>query len=223
VAALDTRKYPKKSHRKQVRIPDHSPELAEFFGIMMGDGSIGNSWQANITLNSIKDAMYAPYIKTLCEDLFGVSPSQWKRKERNALVISLTGTTIIDFLVSEGLVRGNKLKQGLQIPQWILQDKVYRRACVRGLMDTDGGLYIHRHKVTNKSYRNIGLCFTSYSYELIQQVATIFEEYGIIPHISGRKQNIYLYRADSVAKYLAVFGTSNERIRSVYQEFGGVG
>ena len=86
-------------------------------------------------------------------------------------------------------------------------------------MDADGCLYVPhvpRHMVGGKKYQNIGLCFTSFSHKLIEQVATIFEEFGITPHISGTGRNIYLYSEKVVARYMSVFGTSNERIRSVY-------
>ncbi|MBI2030491.1 hypothetical protein HYT05_02615 [Candidatus Kaiserbacteria bacterium] len=88
-------------------------------------------------------------------------------------------------------------------------------------MDTDGGLYIHKHTISQKVYRNIGLCFTSYSPKLIGQVATIFEEFGIMPHISGTGRNIYLYSERDVSKYLDIFGTSNRRILSVYEKWRG--
>lgn len=215
--------YPNKSHRKHVTLPEHSEELAEFFGIMMGDGGINNPWQANISLNSIADKSYAEYVTALCLRLFGFSPTAIKRKTQKALILRLSSTSVVDFLVQNGLCRGNKLKQGLSTPVWILAKKEYRIACVRGLMDTDGCLYIHKHTVAGKPYRNIGLCFCSFSQELIKEVSAIFEEFGIIPHISNQGRNIYLYKASAVARYLEIFGTSNERIRSVYREFGGVG
>lgn len=214
-------KYPKKSHRKTIRIPKPSQSLAEFFGIMLGDGGINNSWQANITMNSIADAGYVFYIEKLIQDLFGVSPAIRKRKTRNAVVISTASTTLVDFLVEKGLPRGNKLKNGVRIPDWILKRRPYLVACVRGLMDTDGCLFIHFHKMAGKSYKNIGLCFTSYSSKMLGQVAGAFEEFGIIPHIGTQGRNIYLYRADAVAKYLKVFGTSNERISSLYEKWRG--
>ena len=214
-------KYPKKSHRKVVIIPRPSINLAEFVGIMLGDGGINNPWQANITMNAIADAAYARYVEDLIIHLFGATPALRKRKRRNALVISLASTTIVDFLVSVGLPRGNKLKAGLKIPDWVLAKRAFRIACVRGLMDTDGCLYIHVHRIGKRVYRNIGLCFTSYSPILIGQVADLFEEFGIMPHISGAGRNIYLYQADAVAKYLKIFGTSNERIESVYTKWRG--
>lgn len=214
-------KYPNKSHRKIIHIPRPSKSLAEFFGIMLGDGGINNLWQANITMNSIEDAEYSLYIKKLIQNLFCISPAVRKRKGRNAIVISAASTTLVDFLVARGLPRGNKLKQGVRIPDWIIEKHAYRKPCIRGLMDTDGCLFIHTHKIAGKPYNNIGLCFTSYSPKMLKQVASIFEEFRIMPHISSQGRSIYLYRADAVAKYLKVFGTSNKRISSVYEKWRG--
>lgn len=216
---ITTLKYPKKSHRKEVIIPKYSKDLAEFFGIMIGDGGINNTWQANITVNAISDFEYSKFIAILCQRLFNTTPAIRKRKKTNALVISLASTSVIDFLVLNGLSRGNKLKQGLNIPKWILNKPLYEKACVRGLIDTDGCIFIHIHKVGGNIYKNIGLTFTSYSQELIFQVATILDKFGIMPHINKRGTDIYLYQADSVLKYLKIFGTSNERIKSVYKKW----
>lgn len=212
-------KYPNKSHRKIVLLPKYSVLLAEFFGLMMGDGGINNPWQINVTLNSIKDEKYSYFVIDLFKNLFGIRPAMFKRKNTNALVISLASTTIVNFLVENGLIRGNKLKNGLKIPLWILRKKSYRIACVRGLMDTDGGLYTHRHSVGGKVYKNIGLCFTSYSVDLINQVVEIFKENKIVPHISNKGRSIYLYKEEEIVKYLKIFRTSNDRISKVYNEW----
>lgn len=221
MADIKTFKHPEKSHRKHVILPKLSEDLAEFFGIMMGDGGINNPWQANITLNSIADADYSKYVLGLCEKLFEVTPAIRKRKERNALIVSLASTSVVDFLVLNGLARGNKLKNGLRIPEWILKKPAYQKACVRGLVDTDGCIFVHSHRVGGKAYKNIGLTFTSYDSGLIFQVSDILEKFGIMPHISKRGKDVYLYRADSVKDYLRVFGTSNDRIKSVYRKWRG--
>ena len=219
MVSIITLKYPKKSHRKQIILPKYSKKLAEFFGIMMGDGGIGNPWQANITVNFVADFEYSKYISKLSVELFGIQPVIRKRKTTNALVVSLSSTSLVDFLVFNGLPRGNKLKNGLTIPKWIINYPSYKKLCLRGLIDTDGCMFIHIHKVRGKVYRNIGLTFASRSPELIFQVAEILEEFGIIPHISKRGWEIYVYQADSVLKYLKIFGTSNGRIRSVYEKW----
>ncbi|MEJ0053481.1 MAG: LAGLIDADG family homing endonuclease [bacterium] len=211
--------YPKKSNRKPARLPESSVFLAEFFGIMLGDGGINNPWQANITLNAVKDIAFARHVRHLIRALFAVTPTQFRYKTRNALRILVSSVSVVDFLVSKGLKRGDKLAQGLRIPRWILGSSEYKRACVRGLVDTDGCIFIHKHIVAGKPYKNIGLTFSSRSPELIFQVAAIFEEFGIVPHITGRGTDIYIYREAGVARYLKVFGSSNTRIKSVYAKW----
>ena len=208
-------KNPKNSHRKKVILPERSEIFAEFIGIMLGDGGINNEWQANITVNAVADKKYADYISKICLHLFGIVPTIRQRKTKQATVISLASTSVVDFLVAQGLPRGNKLSAGLKIPAWIMENREYRIACVRGLVDTDGCLYIHRHAVAGKQYRNLGFCFTSYSPNLILQVASILAENGIKPSIPKGGRNVYLYRAESIQEYLRIFGSSNERITSV--------
>ena len=133
MARISSLRYPKKSHRKVVTLPEPSVELAEFFGIMMGDGGIGSPWQAVISLNAIADKSYAEFVARLCKKLFAIAPSITKRKSRQVLLLRISSTTIVDFLVEEGICRGDKLRNGLQIPSWILQEAEYRIACVRGL------------------------------------------------------------------------------------------
>lgn len=212
-------RYPRKSHRKTVTLPKYSEELAEFFGIMMGDGGINNPWQANITVNSIADADYAEFIVELVQDLFSLTPAVRKRKEKSAVVISLASTTVVDFLVANGLVRGNKIKGKVKVPKWILSKSRFRKACVRGLIDTDGCLYVHNHKVSGKEYQNIGFCFSNRSPELIRYVADTLEGFSIKPHIDKQGKQVYLYSESAVSKYLKVFGTSNRRIDSVYEKW----
>ncbi len=214
-----TLKYPNKSHRKIVILPDYSPKLAEFFGIMIGDGGINNPWQVTITLNSIKDKEYSNFIKSLCFELFGIYPAIRKRPGKNTLVISLASISVVEFLIEKDLPRGNKLKNGLKIPDWILFKKSYQIACVRGLVDTDGCLFIHQHIVKGKAYKNLGLCFTNHSPGIIKSVAAILKELGISGHISKRGSNVYLYRESDIVKYLKIVGTSNDRISSLYNEW----
>jgi len=54
--------HPNKSHRIEVQLPKHSAELAEFIGIMLGDGGIHTPWQATISMNWLSDRKYAEYI-----------------------------------------------------------------------------------------------------------------------------------------------------------------
>ena len=214
-------KYPLKSHRKNFNSPNNSVELAEFLGIEFGDGGIGNLWQIVISLNSISDKKYSKYIVNLGLRLFGVIPSIRKRANQNTLVLVYSSTSLVDFIVSKGAVRGNKILQQIDIPNWVKLNPEYERTFVRGLMDTDGCLYIHHHTIKGVPYKNIGLCFTSFSEKLVLSVAAILRKNGIKPYITNKRRNVYLYSARSVVKYLDTFGSSNPRIINKYLEWRG--
>lgn len=211
--------YPNKSHRAFVQLPRKSAELAEFFGIMMGDGGINNEWQANVTLNTDADAKYIPYVANIMERLFQKRPAVRARMNCKATVVSLASTTVVEFLVENGLVRGNKLAKGLEIPQWILGKKTYKMAAVRGLVDTDGCLVFHAHTVKGKVYKNLYLSFSSGSQVLLGQVVEIFFELGYKPHFATNGREIYLYSAHDIVSYMRSVGTSNERIERVYKKW----
>lgn len=217
---VDLLRYPKKSHRKQIKIPSESTSLAEFMGIEFGDGGIGNPWQVVITLNADKDAEYARYVIALIGELFNIIVAVRIRKERTLQII-LSSTSLVDFLLKKGAVQGNKIKQSFDIPKWIKGNDKYEKMFVRGLVDTDGCLYIHRHTIGGFKYKNIGFCFTSGSCNLLSSVADIFRKFGIKPHIADKGRRIYLYGENFVVKYLRTFGSSNPRISNLYKDWKG--
>ncbi len=213
--------YTLKSHRKVIRIPPESEQLAELLGIIYGDGGINSPWQVAITMNSNADLLYSTYVTNLLKSLFTIDVASRKRVGKNALVLVCSGRNLVDFCVSKGAVRGNKIRQQIDIPDWIDRSACYQKKFVRGLVDTDGCLYIHKHvtKGSSRVQHNIGFCFTSLSKKLIDSVARILRDNGIEPHITKNYKNVYLYSAKAVQRYLEVFGSSNPRISNKYEEW----
>lgn len=212
-------KYPKKSHRKPIKIPNKSVILAELFGIIFGDGGISSDRQLTITLNSEADSYYAPYVVSLLEKLFKINVRIWKRPGEKTLRLVCSSTSLVEFLVRNGMVKGNKVKQGFDIPRWIKGNLGFERAFVRGLVDTDGCFYTHRHVVCNKEYYNLGFCFASFSQKLVESVARILCENGIEPHFANKGRWICLYSNKAQQTYLRVFGSSNPRIFEKYNRW----
>jgi hypothetical protein len=209
---ISSLQFPNKSHRKQIIIPNHNASLAELLGIIFGDGAIGNPWQIVISLNSVSDKKYALYVKELFNDLFGITCAMRKRPKQNALVVVCSSTAIVDYLVEKGAARGNKLKQNLGIPSWIKTDNNFFKFFIRGLIDTDGCIYLHKHFTKQKYYVNIGLCFTNFSTGILASVNEFLKQNGINSHISDKGRRIYLYNQESEKNYLDIFGSSNPRI-----------
>ena len=212
-------KYPNKSHRKTVTLPRNSVGLAEFMGVMAGDGEISNQWQARISMSVFVDEPYSNYLKLQINKLFNLDPRITVRKNENTILITCNSTSLVDYLVNKGMTRGNKIVGGINIPDWVTGNKPYEIAFVRGLVDTDGCLYIHKHKVNNKTYNNIGFCFANSAKGLLDSVYNILLKNDIKPTLNHSNTHIYLYKVESVVKYLSIFGSSNPRIFQKYEKW----
>lgn len=106
-------------------------KLAEFIGILLGDGSICikniNSKCHNrlkITLDSNSDKEYITYVSNLIEGLFNVKPHIKKRCNENAVDIFVFNKEIINFLINEvGLQLSQKWNRAI-IPSAFLRDNL---------------------------------------------------------------------------------------------------
>lgn len=218
---ISSLKYPRKSHRKVIRIPQESLELAELMGIEFGDGGINNNWQVVISVNSVADKEYAKYVANLFKRLFATDTKTRVRQSCNTIVIVATSTNLVDFLIEKGAIKGNKITKQINIPDWIKNNRQYERYFVRGLVDTDGCLFTHKHYIKGKLYFNIGFCFSSYSNKLLNSVYLILTKNGLKAHIRKEKHSIYLYSKQEVIKYLGIFGSSNPRIYKKFEKWKG--
>lgn len=203
--------------RKEIKYPEKSPLLAEFIGIMLGDGGIRNNHQISISFNMHGDMAYADYIQNIVTELFGISSKLLIRKDLGSADVVVTGINLVEFLEKLGIKKGNKVKNQVDIPRWIFENKDYQVACLRGLFDTDGCVYNHKYKVNGKEYSFVKLAFTSYSEPLRNSVKLIFENLGFTPKLYRKR--VYLYKRTEVDKYFNVVGTHNPRYLHRYNTF----
>ncbi|MBI5619554.1 hypothetical protein HY950_01200 [Candidatus Gottesmanbacteria bacterium] len=192
---------------------NYSPELAEFVGILLGDGHIGKE-QWSITLNAIKDKEYAMYVKQLIISLFHFIPSMAIRNDCNVIVLGGSGIRSIQYFVQLGLNIGNKVKQQVGVPVWIIRNSIYSTSCLRGLMDTDGGIFNHTYKVNGKSYTYTKLCFSNRSIPLLRFVYRTLQSSGLTPKLIDKVENkkVWLYNQTEVKQYIDLIGTHNPRL-----------
>jgi DNA-binding transcriptional regulator WhiA len=120
-------------------------DFAEFLGIMSGDGYLlikrgkRKLYRIQFTLNKSEDMYYFDHISELSIKLFGIKPKKQMKKE-NAYHINIHNKKTVLFVESQGFPSGKK-KNKLTIPKWILENKKYTRAFLKGLMETDGSLF----------------------------------------------------------------------------------
>ena len=191
-----------------------SSELAEFMGIMMGDGGMSN-YQLSITLHHLDDKKYGQYVAKLMKKLFGVVPTIRHIPKISVNTFTISRTELVKHLCGLGLVIGNKIRQQIDIPDWIKNNKQYRIECIRGLIDTDGSVVIHKYFSGGKHYAYKKLDFTSRSTLLLRSVSDILTELGIKNGM--RKDNIRIEAQKDVKTYFNIVGSHNPKHLKKYQ------
>jgi len=195
---------------KPIRKPGLSQTLAEFAGIVLGDGGVTKN-QVTITLHSKDDKEYGDFVVNLIKKLFNVYVGIYRRKKCKAINYNVSRIELVRFCTKNiGLKRGNKIKQQIDIPIWIKKNKLYSIACIRGLVDTDGCIFTHRYKINGKFYNYKKLSFTSYSQPLRKSVFNILKKNGLNPRFS-RNRDIYLDSMTDVLKYFKIFNSHNPK------------
>lgn len=198
---------------KIYRRPEFSEELAEYVGIMLGDGGI-TPGQCTITCNSIADKNYILFVCSLGKRLFGEEPKLFKRKDCNATIMYYNGSFLIRYFLGIGLKVGNKVKQQVDVPEWIKSSRAFSIACLRGLIDTDGGIFLHKYKVNGKAYAYRKICFSNRSIPLLVFAVNTLKMLGFTPKIIDKVENkkVWLYNEKEVKQYLSIVGTNNSRL-----------
>lgn len=202
---------------KIISIPSRTSLLAEFIGAMLGDGGI-SLWQIHISLNRKTDKHYALYLILLIERLFIIKACLYERQANSTLEVVVSSVKLIAFLRKNNLLVGNKIRQGLSIPKWIYMRTSWKRACLRGLFDTDGCTYIDYHSINGKTYAHIGLAFTSYSAPLLQDIYSVLQSLFYSPTRST-KNRILLRKEKEIYKFFKEIKPSNVRHTIVLKRF----
>lgn len=213
-----------KGRTKEINIPEESEKLAEFYGIMLGDGNSYRTkyyksrtqkrgvYSIKIIGDSRHDKEYfINYVKPLIESLFEIVVRSGKFKpkniggfnSKNGMFLGAESVQLVSFLEKKGFKPGNKIKNKVGIPKWIKNNKRYLRACLRGIFDTDGSIY----KLTNQS--SIQINFTNYNIQLLEDVFNSLIFLGINPSKISMGCKIYITKRSELRKFLKLISFSN--------------
>jgi len=204
---------------KDISEPKKNIELAEFAGIMIGDGGITKK-QVTVTLNYITDKEYINFVSNLFKKLFAVEPALYKREKESIVNIVVSRVKLVKFCKSLGLKVGNKLRQKVDIPNWIKTNTRFKVTCLRGLMDTDGCIFNECHNINNKRYCYPRLSFVSCSKSLRFSVFKILSELGFHPKIRNNR-SVQLENREDIIEYFQLVGTSNLKHKNRFKHIVG--
>lgn len=175
------------NNAKTIRHPIPSIEIAEFAGIILGDGGI-SEYQITVTLNDKTDREYTDFVVTLGSSLFGISPAVYHRPSRSVQSIVFSSRAMVLFCEEVFQFKiGNKISQRIDMPDWIKKDQDFATSCFRGMFDTDGSVVLHRYKVSGKLYCYKKLEYCSISPPLRISAYESLLKLGMHPRIARSK------------------------------------
>lgn len=206
-------------HSKEIRRPRYSKKLAEFVGIILGDGSIMER-QVIVTLHKYDDKEYSHFVVNMFKSLFNVPVSiTWKKHQGfKAIDCVVSRKRLVEYCVDTlGLKIGNKTRQQVDVPDWVKNKLSYKISCVRGLIDTDGSLFLHKYKVNGKEYKYKKIEFSNSSKPLVRYVNSVFREVGINSRIARQEKEVRIDSISDVKKYFCVIGSHNPKHLKKYK------
>lgn len=174
--------------KRGINFPSELTEvLAEFIGIMIGDGHLGfypkrsktrtvPSYEVKISGNK-KEKDYLEYVMLLFFSLFGINLIYSQDTAPNAIILRIYSKGIVLFMNRLCGVPLNCKTQIVCIPQ-IIKDSELRLkyAFLRGLADTDFSVTFKNR--TNKGHNYPVIKGSFKSRVLIEDLETIFDELG---------------------------------------------
>lgn len=186
-----------------VRLPQLNCKLAEFIGILLGDGHLSlKKFKIMVTCGFIDFPYITKFVPRLMTALFGKAPAIHVVHSKGwGIQCGIYAKAAHAYLTRLGVPAGKKRTP--VIPSVIMNDERLLKECLRGLIDTDGGLY--RHHVSSAQ-----LAFHSKTRSLAESVSGAFRRLGYRPSLSNGKRlfTAAIFSAD-VRKYFREIGSHN--------------
>jgi len=227
---LDTNKveFSNNDIKRGIKIPQElTPELAEFIGIVIGDGNIYTKDRFELTIvgHMQEDKEYhEKIISKLFKDLFNINVKSEVKYFKNGTCrrTRIKSKAVISFLIRTiGLKSGKK--QEVEIPKQIKnsenEEVIY--SFIRGLADTDFTIKF-KTRYKKKNYYPIIIGNLS-DKKLVYQLKSLLEKIGFHSHIENRKtyddirkKNYFTYAINIVGKenlkkWMQKIGFKNKR------------
>ncbi|MFO7793595.1 MAG: LAGLIDADG family homing endonuclease [Candidatus Nanohaloarchaea archaeon] len=139
------------SYDKRVLSLTKDKDLAEFFGMMLGDGHMEDFYEQredrHITNYRVDMCFHEDETEIIdrAEELFleavGKEPNYYSEPNSKAAKLMVYSKDLVERLEELGLESGNKTDNQVCVPGWIKENPEFRVRCLKGLVDTDGTVY----------------------------------------------------------------------------------
>ena len=223
-------------NKRNITLPTSAnKELAEFIGILTGDGYMNRYGKyfslLEIAGDSALDKEYlSDYVSQVIKNIFNIEPKIVFRKKQRTMYLRLMSKGLNNFLLNVGFKEGKKGQ--IKIPIWILENNEYMKHFIRGFADTDGSLaLLNRKQKKYTFYPRVQIA--SMSEGLIATISNWLKEQGISLSIMKESKtlrykeetkNHMLYRIHvsgrkNLEKWMEIVGFRNERHLTKYRRY----
>ena len=220
------RSFIKEENRWQIPKPFHlTPEVCEFFGIMLGDGCLSNfhvkkekraRFCVMITGNKHERDYLENHVSSLMEELFKKKPKVRYDKYNDVLRIIVNSRRIFEQLSLLDLPVGKK--KNLRIPNSIMAlPWEFKRNVIKELLDTDGCIFARR----DEGYRYPYVMITSAHDGLRKQLVEMLRERDYPAYIHSK--DVLVRGSANLRRWMSDIGSSNPKIIKKYGEWINTG
>lgn len=205
-------------------VNENKKSIAEVIGIILGDGNICRyvkgkkvaTYQVKIAGDINKDREYhINYVKPLLESVFNLSAKEQLVPRHNERFLYLSSKELVEYLSTHGLLPGDKMKNKPTIPQWVMENDECLRACLRGLIDTDGSVY----RMSRRDPFLVRVGFTCFNPVLIADTVLAFRKLGFKVSMRKNGKAIYISKKEDVERYMREIGFSNPKHLNRIKQF----
>ncbi len=204
-----------------------SPTLAEFFGIMIGDGCLSHAGKGKnsgikyiiyICGHKYDDRDYFDYIKEIVFKLFEKEINIQKRKIENAIFIRFSDKKIFQNMKELGFPVGVKYDKIL-VPEWIKRDRDNIKAFLRGVFDTDGCFILSKQHRKTAYYPRIEIATKSSL--LAQELVNLLRRLEIKSSLNRKLDNFRIEIAgrERCIKWMGIIGSKNPKHINKYHKW----
>ncbi|SRR3989344_9532451 len=196
-------------------------KLAEFVGIMLGDGYISNKdHRLKISFNSLLDIEYLNYVNNLIKDLFNVKTIVKHRKNENTSDLFVFNRVLIRKILGFGLIESPKWKRA-EIPSNLFRECMYKHI-LRGYFDTDGCLAIVNNNGIRYPRIEMKVCPSPMQNQFVKMLDYYHFRFGIY-HIGKGEVRIQLNGKSQTSKWFSLVGSNNPKHLKKYKSIAGEG
>ncbi|MEX2016984.1 MAG: LAGLIDADG family homing endonuclease [Candidatus Pacearchaeota archaeon] len=192
--------------------------VAEFIGIMLGDGSIGiydtkagdkikKHRVVKVTLDS-RNKKYIIYVSNLMKEVLNTEPRIFFRKKENAVDISTHRKEKLNFVLNELGLKISPKWNNMEIPKKFMKTELYSHV-LRGLFDTDGSVTIFNNNGIIYPRIEIKICPSPAQKQFIEIIDNLGFNYKVQKLDKGEIR-IRISGKTELKKWFEIVGSSNQ-------------